>query len=100
MRFDIHAPVTQQPATIEAAEEAATARAAGKRRLAKNGYITYLRHPELHTNSAYSSAGFGWTPEESYAAAHYWANQAAWVVTVRFDCAPQWARDEAAENER
>lgn len=101
MRLDINAPVTQQPAALEAAAEAARRRESGTygRRLAKNGYVTYLPHPECHSNSAASYAGWGKTPEESFAEACYWANQAPFVVTVPASKAPRWAVDEADEAE-
>lgn len=58
-------------------------------------YITYLKHPELHTNSGFSGPGIGETPEESRANATYWANQDPWVVTVPASRAPAWAQQQA-----
>lgn len=66
------------------------------KRPAKNGYLTYKRTAGPG-NSAPSHAGWGETPTESARSALYWANQMPWVVTVRADAAPQWARDEADE---
>jgi len=66
-------------------------------RLAKNGYVTYLRNPGQHTNAYPTHAGWGDTPQASRYASVYYANQMPWVVTVRADRAPQWAREEASE---
>lgn len=64
---------------------------------AKQGYICYLRNPELHTNKAHSHAGFGGTPEEARKNAFYWNNQRPWCVVVRRVVAPKWAIEEAEQ---
>ena len=58
-------------------------------------YITYLPHPDRHTNAANSHAGFGATPQASQDAALYWANQLPWIRTVPLSAAPRWAVEEA-----
>lgn len=104
MKLDIYSPTTQQPTSLELAEHAAehaekTGKRLDRRRLSEYGYITYLRDPHLHTNTAASYPGFGQTPEESYANARYWANQAPWVVTVPFNRAPRWAQEASRDSE-
>lgn len=90
--LDIHAPATHQAAVLHRADLARIEREQGLRpRLAKGGYVTYLPHSERHSNSAPSYPGWGETPEESYANAQYWANQAPFVRTVPASKAPRWA---------
>ena len=61
-------------------------------------YITYLVHPERHTNAWISHAGIGASREEAQRNSYYHANQSPWVQTVPISRAPQWAIEQAEEH--
>ena len=61
-------------------------------RLARRGYVAYLRDPDQHTNAAGNGPGWGVTPTDALQASTYWANQLPWVSVVRYERAPAWAR--------
>lgn len=69
-------------------------------KLAKDGYYTYLKNPEQHTNKASSHVGWGRTRKESQDAAQYWANQVHWTVTVPASKAPRWVVEAWSNLER
>lgn len=68
-------------------------------RIKEMPYITYLRHPEQHSNAAVSYPGWGETKEESRENSLYWPNQLPWVVTVAASRAPRWAQEDARNHE-
>jgi hypothetical protein len=65
------------------------------RRLAKNGYVAYADYDHgCPSNAAATRPGYGRTPTEAIQSSTYWANQLPWVLVVRFDRAPRWAREQ------